>query len=64
MVPLSQATEVGETRRVLQDKVLGDTSVGQILLRVGWLPMDRKPLTPTPRRDVSDIRSLAWRSTG
>jgi hypothetical protein len=64
LVPLSQATEVGETRRVLQEKVLGDTSVGQILLRVGWLPMDRKPLTPTPRRDVEDIRTYAWQTAG
>jgi hypothetical protein len=59
LVPLSQATEVGETRRRLQDEVLGDTSISQILLRVGWLPSDRKPLTPTPRRDIEEIRSYA-----
>jgi hypothetical protein len=62
LVPLSQATEVGETRRVLQDKVLGETSISQILVRVGWLPLDRKPLPPTPRRDLEDIRSFTWQS--
>jgi len=56
LVPLSQAVEVPETRRVLQEELLGDTSVGQILLRVGRAPEGRKPLPATPRRELEDIR--------
>jgi len=56
LVPLSQAVEVPETRRVLQEELLGDTSVGQLLLRVGRAPEGRKPLPATPRRELEDIR--------
>ena len=58
VVPSSQAVEVSETRRVLQEEVLRDTSVAQILLRVGWPPQERTPLPATPRRFVEDIRSF------
>lgn len=56
IVPLSQALEVEETRRVLQSDVLGDLAVAQIVLRVGWLPLSHGGLTPTPRRALDDIR--------
>jgi len=56
MVPLSQAREVDETRRVLQDDVLGDLAYAQLILRVGWLPLSRAELTPTPRRPVDEVR--------
>jgi hypothetical protein len=56
VVPLSQALEVSETRRVLQNDVLDDLSYAQLILRVGWLPSLRHPLTPTPRRDVDEVR--------
>jgi hypothetical protein len=64
LVPLSQAVEVPETRRLLQDDVLGDRSVAQILLRVGWPPLERKPLPATPRRHVDDVRSFDRRVHG
>jgi hypothetical protein len=56
VVPLSQALEVDETRRVLQDDVLGDLACAQLLLRVGWSPLSRAELTPTPRRPLDEIR--------
>lgn len=56
MVPLSQALEVDETRRVLQDDVLGDLAYAQLLLRVGWLPLSRAELEPTPRRPLNEVR--------
>lgn len=56
VVPLSQALEVHETRRTLQNDVLDDLSYAQLIVRVGWLPSVRQPLTPTPRRDVEDVR--------
>jgi len=56
MVPLSQALEVQETRRVLQEEVLDDKALAQIVVRVGWLPLSRRGLAATPRRDVADVR--------
>jgi hypothetical protein len=55
-VPLSQALEVAETRRVVQNDVLDDLACAQVVLRVGWVPAGRRQLTPTPRRDVDDVR--------
>jgi len=59
VVPLSQALEVDETRKALQDDVLDDLAVAQLILRVGWLPMGLRELTPTPRRTVDDVRVRA-----
>jgi nitroreductase len=56
VVPLSQAIEVDETRRRLQLDVLGDLAFPQILLRVGWLPITRSELAPTPRRPLDEVR--------
>lgn len=57
LVPLSQALEVNETRRILQQEVLDDKALAQIVLRVGWLPLGRPELPPTPRRDIDDVRT-------
>lgn len=59
VVPLSQAIEVDETRRRLQLEVLGDLAFPQILLRVGWLPITRSELAPTPRRPLDEVRVQA-----
>ncbi len=56
VVPLSQAIEVEETRRRLQLEVLGDLAFPQILLRIGWLPITRSELAPTPRRPLDEVR--------
>lgn len=56
VVPLSQALEVDETRRALQREVLDDLAIAQLILRVGWLPLSRRPLPPTPRRELDDVR--------
>jgi len=55
VTPLSQAVEVEETRQVLQSDVLGGLACPQILLRVGWLPMVRDELPPTPRRPLDEV---------
>ena len=54
-VPLSQATEVDETRRELESRELRDLSCPQILFCVGWPDPDRAPLPPTPRRPVTQV---------
>ena len=55
VTPLSQAVEVEETRHALQSDVLGGLAYPQILLRVGWLPMVRDELPPTPRRPLDEV---------
>lgn len=56
--PLSQPLEVGHTRVVLRDSVLGGTLSPQIVIRVGW-PGSEAPLPPTPRRPVDDTIGLS-----
>jgi nitroreductase len=55
ILPLSQAVEVEETRRDLHNEVLGGLAFPQILLRVGWLPLVRDELPPTPRRPLDEV---------
>jgi hypothetical protein len=55
MIPLSQATEVERTRRLLQDELLSDVACPQILVQVGWAPPDRLPVPLTPRRPVDEV---------
>jgi hypothetical protein len=55
VVPLSQVIEVAETRDALQHQVLGDLAVPLLLVRVGWQPISRSQLEPTPRRPLDDV---------
>jgi nitroreductase len=55
VVPLSQVTEVPETRAALQHQVLGDLAVPMLLVRVGWQAISRSQLDPTPRRPLDDV---------
>ena len=55
VLPLSQAVEVAETRRVLEDDLKGH-AYAQVILRVGWFPGARRALTPTSRRDLNEVR--------
>ena len=50
MVPLSQAIEVDQTRRLLQDELLRDSACPQIVIQVGWSPVAAEQIPPTPRR--------------
>jgi hypothetical protein len=55
VVPLSQVTEVDETRDALQHQVLGGMAVPLLIVRVGWQPISRSQLEPTPRRPLDDV---------
>ena len=55
MVPLSQAIEVDQTRRLLQDELLRDSACPQIVIQVGWPPVAAEQIPPTPRRRVDDV---------
>jgi hypothetical protein len=52
--PLSQPLEVGGTRAVLRDDVLGGTLSPQMVLRVGWPSGAAKGSQRTPRRPVEE----------
>ena len=54
-VPLSQATEVDETRLLLQGRELSDRACPQILFCVGWPQADRSSLPRTPRRPITQV---------
>lgn len=55
MVPLSQATELEATRRILQEELLGGDAEAQILVQLGRPAVRRQPAPPTPRRPLSDV---------
>ncbi|MHA6794248.1 Acg family FMN-binding oxidoreductase [Pseudonocardia bannensis] len=56
--PLSQPLEIGSTRAVLQQQVLGGTLSPQLVIRVGWPPATG-PVPPlTPRRELADTTML------
>jgi nitroreductase len=55
MVPLSQAIEVDQTRRLLQDELLDDSACPQILVQVGWPPVAAEQIPLTPRRPVHEV---------
>ena len=60
LVPYSQALEVEQTRRELQDDILEDTACAQLVLRLGWPAGARKPLPATPRRGLEDVRHFDY----
>jgi hypothetical protein len=57
VVPLSQAIEVDETRRVVRETVLRGTMAPHLLLRIGWQAIGRSQLPRTPRRPVAELLS-------
>ena len=54
-IPLSQATEVEETRRELEAYELHDRACPQVLFCLGWPAPDRTPLPATPRRLITQV---------
>jgi hypothetical protein len=53
--PLSQAVEVGTSRRELQHEVLRVPEHPQLIIRVGWPASGATELPVTPRRDLSSV---------
>ncbi|GBE64342.1 putative NAD(P)H nitroreductase [Mycobacterium sp. MFM001] len=60
--PITEPLEITETRAVLRSDVFGASGFPQMLLRVGWAPVNADPLPPTPRRAVDD--TVEWAGTG
>jgi nitroreductase len=53
--PVTEPLEVAETREAVRTEVFADSSHPQMLLRVGWAPINADPLPSTPRRELADF---------
>ena len=56
--PVTEPLEIAETREALRNDVFGDSGYPQMLLRVGWAPVNTDPLPSTPRRPLGDV--VTW----
>lgn len=64
LVPYSQPIEVDSTRALIQRAVLDGSSCPQLLIRIGWPPLDRTPVPHTDRLPVEDVLHLRTESVG
>jgi hypothetical protein len=53
--PITEPLEIAETRGALREDVFGGEQFPQMLMRVGWAPVNADPLPATPRRPLRDI---------
>ena len=53
--PVTEPLEIAATREMVRSDVFGGGDYPQMLLRVGWAPINADPLPATPRRDLSDF---------
>jgi nitroreductase len=56
--PVTEPLEIAETREAVRVEVLGDDTYPQMLLRIGWAPVNADPLPPTPRRPLAEV--VTW----
>jgi hypothetical protein len=56
--PITEPLEIRDTREAVRADVFGDSGYPQMLLRVGWAPINADPLPATPRRRLS--RVVEW----
>ncbi|WP_343710101.1 NAD(P)H nitroreductase [Mycobacterium sp.] len=56
--PVTEPLEVRGTRDAVRAEVFGDSGYPQMLLRVGWAPVNADPLPATPRRELGDV--VTW----
>ncbi len=53
--PITEPLEIAETRDAVRADVLGNEGYPQMLLRIGWAPVNSDPLPSTPRRELSEV---------
>lgn len=58
--PVTEPLEIAETRAVVRRDVFGTSGHPQMLLRVGWAPINADPLPATPRRFLND--TVEWQA--
>lgn len=56
--PVTEPLEIAETRAAVRRDVFGTSGHPQMLLRVGWAPINADPLPATPRRFLDD--TVEW----
>lgn len=56
--PVSEPLEIRETREAVRSEVFGVSAHPQMMLRIGWAPMNADPLPSTPRRPIDDVASI------
>ena len=59
--PVTEPLEIRQTRESVRTDVFGAGGHPQMLLRVGWAPINADPLPSTPRRELDAI--VQWRAT-
>jgi nitroreductase len=52
--PITEPLEIDETRAAVRADVFGDDEYPQMLLRIGWAPVNADPLPSTPRRGLAE----------
>ncbi len=53
--PLTEPLEMEGTRELVRSTVLDGDGFPQMLLRIGWAPLNADPLPATPRRPLSEV---------
>lgn len=53
--PVTEPLEIVETRESVRLDVFGSSGYPQMLLRVGWAPVNAEPLPAVPRRPLADV---------
>jgi nitroreductase len=53
--PITEPLEIAETRAAVGADVFGAEGHAQMLLRIGWAPVNADPLPSTPRHSLSEV---------
>lgn len=53
--PVTEPLELAQARETLRRDTFGAEGHPQMLLRIGWAPIDAEPLPSTPRRDLAEV---------
>src|SRR6185312_5738328 len=53
--PITEPLEIPETRAAVRADVFGADEYPQMLLRLGWAPVNADPLSSTPRRALAEV---------
>lgn len=53
--PITEPLEIAAIREEVRNDVFGTSGYPQMLLRIGWAPVNAESLPSTPRRGLSDV---------
>jgi nitroreductase len=62
--PLTEPLEIPETRAALREELFDGADHPQMILRMGWAPIDAAPLPVTARRGVGDVMTVSGAGRG